>query len=76
MKIKKFNQLITEATKSPKILNITEIIERGDVFERSFFQWLNDKKIKWFQKGRNLNFIYLDNETDYTKIKKTWDEIN
>jgi len=58
---------------SDSSIDITEIIENGDRFERSFFQWLNDNKIGWYQKGSDLNYIQLvDKKNDFSKIKQTW----
>jgi hypothetical protein len=61
---------------SDSSIDITEIIENGDRFERSFFQWLNDNKIGWYQKGSDLNYIQLvDKKNDFSKIKETWKEV-
>jgi len=79
--IEKFNKFrISEnlniSDVSDSSIDITEIIENGDRFERSFFQWLNDNKIGWYQKGSDLNYIQLvDKKNDFSKIKQTWKEV-
>lgn len=79
----KTSQQLNEASENLNIsdvsdssVNITEVIENGDRFERSFFQWLNDNKIGWYQKGSNLNYIQLiDKKNDFSKIQKVWKEV-
>lgn len=83
MKHLKTSQQLNEASENLNIsdvsdssVNITEVIENGDRFERSFFQWLNDNKIGWYQKGSNLNYIQLiDKKNDFSKIQKVWKEV-
>jgi hypothetical protein len=61
---------------SDSSIDITEVIENGDRFERSFFQWLNDNNIGWYQQGSNLNYIQLiDKKNDFSKIQKVWKEV-
>ena len=77
--VKSFN----EATENLNIsdvsnssIDITQVIENGDRFERSFFQWLNDNNIGWYQQGSNLNNIQLiDKKKDLSKIQKVWKEV-
>jgi hypothetical protein len=83
MKHLKTPQELNEASENLNIsdvsdssVDITEVIENGDRFERSFFQWLNDNKIGWYQKGSNLNYIQLiDKKNDFSKIQKVWKEV-
>ena len=56
-------------------LNITEIINCGDNFERSFFKWLVVNKIQWCMVGSNLNYIMLFNMYDYIKTIEIWPEV-
>ena len=61
---------------SDSSIDITEVIENGDRFERSFFHWLNDNNIGWYQQGSNLNYIQLvDKKNDLSKIQKVWKEV-
>jgi len=60
---------------SDSSIDITEVIENGDRFERLFFKWLNDN-IGWYQQGSNLNYIQLvDKKNDLSKIQKVWKEV-
>lgn len=78
-KIQNFNEYsekLNISDVSDSSVDITEIIENGDRFERSFFQWLNDNKIGWYQRGSDLNFIQLvDKKNDFSKIQKVWKEV-
>jgi hypothetical protein len=61
---------------SDSSIDITEVIENGDRFERLFFKWLNDNNIGWYQQGSNLNYIQLvDKKNDLSKIQKVWKEV-
>lgn len=56
-------------------INISSIVELN--IERSFFQWLREHNIEWFQDGSNLNYINLVNkEQDFDKIKNHWSYIS
>lgn len=56
-------------------INISSIVELN--IERSFFQWLREHNIKWFQDGSNLNYINLVNkEQDFDKVKNYWSYIS
>jgi hypothetical protein len=78
-KIQNFNEYsenLNISDVSDNSVDITEVIENGDRFERSFFQWLNDNKIGWYQRGSDLNFIQLvDKKNDFSKIQKVWKEV-
>lgn len=78
-KIQNFNEYsekLNISDVSDSSVDITEVIENGDRFERSFFQWLNDNKIGWYQRGSDLNFIQLvDKKNDFSKIQKVWKEV-
>ncbi len=77
--IKRFNESdenLNISDVSDSSIDITEVIENGDRFERSFFQWLNDNNIGWYQRGSNLNYIQLvDKKNDFSKIQKVWKEV-
>lgn len=71
-----FNENLNISDVSGSSIDITEVIENGDRFERSFFQWLNDNNIGWYQRGSNLNYIQLvDKKNDFSKIQKVWKEV-
>ena len=77
-RIKRFNENseLNISDVSDSSIDITEVIENGDRFERSFFQWLNDNNIGWYQRGSNLNYIQLiDKKNDFSKIQKVWKEV-
>ena len=77
--VKSFNEAtenLNISDVSDSSIDITEVIENGDRFERSFFQWLNDNNIGWYQQGSNLNNIQLiDKKKDLSKIQKVWKEV-
>jgi len=83
MKHIKTQQELNEASENLNIsdvsdsyIDITEVIENGDRFERSFFQWLKDNNIGWYQQGSDLNYIQLvDKKNDFSKIQKIWKEV-
>lgn len=56
-------------------IDISQIMKDNNK-ERSFIKWLNENKIRWSQKGSNLNIIYLSNrDTDFLKIVEVWPEV-
>jgi hypothetical protein len=57
------------------LLNIKNIIDNGELYERAFFNWLNVEKIQWFIAGTDLNYIGLFNEESVTTIKEYWHEL-
>jgi len=56
-------------------LDITNIMNEGDLFERAFFNWLNLEKISWCVVGANLNYIGMFLESDIIKTKEYWTEL-
>lgn len=70
------NQKPTYQPNTTRKLNITEIINNGDKFERKFFNWLKDENIEWHQSGSNLNFIEIIDKSNIKKIKDYWKELN
>lgn len=56
-------------------LDITKIVEQGDLYERAFFNWLNVKKINWCVAGANLNYIGIFDFEDIEVIKEYWYEL-
>lgn len=57
------------------LLNISEIVEQGSLYERAFFNWLNVEQILWTIAGANLNYISLFYEADVEVIKEYWNEL-
>jgi hypothetical protein len=58
------------------VIDISEVIENGERIERSFFRWLKNNNIDWYQRGSDLRHIYLyDKKNDLPKIKKVWKEV-
>lgn len=55
------------------IIDITSIIEKGENFERCFFNWLNDHKIYWRTLINQTKIIILEKE--YSTIKGHWSEV-
>lgn len=56
-------------------IDISQIMKDNNK-ERSFIKWLNENKIRWSQKGSNLNIIYLSNrDIDFLKIVEVWPEV-
>jgi len=56
-------------------VNIENVINKGDKVERLFFEWLSNNNIGWYQKGSNLNNIWVFDENQCLEILKQWDEV-
>lgn len=56
-------------------LDISKIVEQGDLYEREFFNWLNVERISWCVSGTNLNYINIFNFEDIEVIKEYWYEL-
>ena len=56
-------------------INIKTIVDKGDSFERSFQEWLNENDVPWQQKGANLNLLWLDEKDDYEFVREIWPEV-
>jgi hypothetical protein len=57
------------------ILNIANIINQGEPYERAFFVWLELEKIPWYVSGSDLYYIGLFEEQDELIIKEFWQEL-
>lgn len=54
-------------------IDISKVIQTGNVLERFFFSFLVENEILWIQGGSNLDFIDLINEDDFETVKAQFD---
>ena len=50
-------------------INIKTIVDKGDSFERSFQEWLNENDVPWQKKGADLNLLWLYEKDDYEFVR-------